>query len=175
MRRIVQSPFSVNALCGFDGKETPMTGKMENAGKKSIALNATCMGLALATAVGLVATGASMARMLSDGSMAYVQAAQNEADDYMVSLRDEVDRLRDEQLAAERAALEKAIADAEQRQKDALEDHIRDADSRFKNLPTEASSTGSGSGFTGNADARPVPRQKGRRQTLSCGQKVVLQ
>ncbi len=111
---------------------------------KITAVHAACVGLSLAAVIGVTATGASIVQMLNENSMRDVYAAENRANNYLISLRDETDRMLDEQHKKDVAALEEAIADAEKRSKDALEDHIRDADDRFKGVSDRMDDIGDG-------------------------------
>lgn len=97
-------------------------------------LHAICAGLAIIGCLGVTGMGISIVNSLANDSMAEVMAADNKANNYIVTLQDEADRLADELSRERDAELEKAIADAEQRSKDALDEHEKHADDRFDKI-----------------------------------------
>lgn len=114
-------------------------------------LHAVCIALSVAGCVGVTAMGFSIVDSLANDAMTEVMAADGKASNYVVTLQEEADRLSDELAKQHDAEIEKVIADAEQRSKDALDEHERHADERFDELEGRISE-GGGSGTVDGDD-----------------------
>lgn len=93
--------------------------------------------VSLAAVVGVGSMGVSMVRMLEEEGMYEVMAAEDKADSYLISVRDEVDRLLEEQRKSDEAEWRDKVSeleDADEANRRALEDHVRDADGRFQDM-----------------------------------------
>lgn len=97
--------------------------------KKTAAMHAGCVGVALAACLAVTGMGISIVSSLADGYAGEVLAAEQKAGNYVISIQDEADRLSDELNKDLEDALRREIEDSENRQKKALEDHIRDSES----------------------------------------------
>lgn len=97
--------------------------------KKTAAMHAGCVAIALVACLTVTGMGVSIVSSLADGYAGEVYAAEQKADNYVISLQDEADRISAELNKEQEDALRREIEDAEARQKKALEDHIRDAES----------------------------------------------
>lgn len=94
-------------------------------------LHAACAALAVAGCLGVTGMGISIVNSLAADSMSEVMAADNKANNYIVTLQDEADRLSDELSRERDEELEKAIEDAEKHAQDALDEHEKNANDRF--------------------------------------------
>ena len=97
--------------------------------KKTTAMHAGCVAIAIASCLAVTGMGGSIVSSLANDYAGEVLAAEQRADNYVISIQDEADRLSDELNKELEDALRREIEESEDRQKKALEDHIKDAES----------------------------------------------
>lgn len=95
--------------------------------KKTFAVHAGCVVMAIVGCMAVTGMGASIVSTLANGYAGEVYAAEQKANNYVISIQDEADRISAELNKEQEDALRREIEDAEERQKKALEDHIKDA------------------------------------------------
>lgn len=110
--------------------------------KKVTALYVFCITFAFAGAVIVTTVGLSMAGMLADDSMNEVQAAEQRVDEKLITLQEALNHITHAKDAQDEALWQQAIDDAEKRQADALDKHIRDADARFQQIEDDRAVSG---------------------------------
>lgn len=102
---------------------------MKRKAKKTAAMHAGCAAIALIGCIAVTGMGAAIVSSLANGYAGEVLAAEEKANNYVISIQDEADRISSELNKEQEDALRREIEEAEERQKKALEDHIRDAES----------------------------------------------
>jgi hypothetical protein len=106
--------------------------------KKMTAVHAGCVGIALASCLVVTGMGISMVHSLADDYASEVRAAEQKADNYVISVQNEADRISSELNAEQESSLRQEIEDSEARQQAALEEHIHDVESEN---PSDADET----------------------------------
>lgn len=130
-------------------------------GKKTKGLYIGCIAFAAAGIIAVSAMGISIVKTMSEDTASEVQAAEDRTNGYMIELQEAADKIAEEKAQQAEADMQQKLDEASEKQKAALEDHIREADDRFNELSEKLASERDEDAVPDKGTAAPISGEPG--------------